>query len=150
MHDLDQQHQHVEVDIHELQQYLEDLMSPVISKLSYLTAQTWEQHQQHQHQPQTQQTAHHLERRAAAQQHQTHLQPVPWMARGIAPMVVILRAGPDQQLLLACVRHHAHTSAEQHHGLLMHRRVHLRPATGPALTLPRHCELSAADGTTSA
>ena len=150
MHDLDQQHHHVEVDIHELQQYLEDLMSPVIGKLSYLTAQTWEQHQQHQHQPQTQQTAHHLERRAAAQQHQTQLQLVLWMARGIAPMVVILRAGPDQQLLLACVRHHAHTSAEQHHGLLMHRRAHLRPATGPALTLPRHCELSAADGTTSA
>ena len=118
----------------------------MINRLSYLTAQTWEQHQQHQqhqHQPQTQQTAHHLERRAVVQL-------VQWMARGIAPMVVILRAGPDQQLLLACVRHHAHTSAEQHHGLLMHRRAHLRPATGPALTLPRHCELSAADGTTSA
>ena len=149
MHDLDRQ-PHVEVNIHEHQLYQEDLTTPVISKLSYLTAQTWEQHQQHQHQPQTQQTAHHLERRAAAQQHQTQLQLVLWMARGIAPMVVILRAGPDQQLLLACVRHHAHTSAEQHHGLLMHRRAHLRPATGPALTLPRHCELSAADGTTSA
>ena len=83
-------------------------------------------------------------------EHQTQLQLVLWMVRGIAPMVVILRAGPDQQLLLACVRHHAHTSAEQHHGLLMHRRAPLRPATGPALTLPRHCELSAADGTTSA
>ena len=149
MHDLDQQ-PHVEVNIHEHQQYQEDRTTPVISRLSYLTAQTWEQHQQHQHQPQTQQTAHHLERRAAAQQHQTRLQLVLWMARGIAPMVVILRAGPDQQLLLACVRLHAHTSAEQHHGLLTHRRVHLRPATGPALTLPRHCELSAADGTTSA
>ena len=150
MHDLDQQHQHVEVDIHELQQYLEDLMSPVIGKLSYLTAQTWEQHQQHQHQPQTQQTAHHLERRAAAQQHQTQLQLVLWMARGIAPMVSIPHAGPDQQPPLACVRHHAHTSAVWHHGLLMHRRVHLHPATGLALTLPRHCELSAADGMTSA
>ena len=98
MHDLDQL-QYVEVDIHEHQQYQEDLTTPVISKLSYLTAQTWEQHQQHQHQPQTQQTAHHLERRAAAQQHQhqpeTQLQLVPWMARGIAPMVVILHAGPD-------------------------------------------------------
>ena len=142
MHDLDQQ-PHVEVDIHEHQQYQEDLTTPVISKLSYLTAQTWEQHQQHQHQPQTQQTAHHLERRAAVQL-------VPWMARRIAPMVVILHAGPDQQHPVACVRHHAHTSAVRHHGLLMHRRVHLHPATGPALTLPRHCELSAADGTTSA
>ena len=142
MHDLDQR-LHVEVDIHETQQYQEDLTTPVISKLSYLTAQTWEQHQQHQHQPQTQQTAHHLERRAAVQL-------VPWMARRIAPMVVILHAGPDQQHPVACVRHRAHISAVRHHGLLMHRRVHLHPATGPALTLPRHCELSAADGTTSA
>ena len=142
MHDLDQQ-PHVEVNIHEHQLYQEDLTTPVISKLSYLTAQTWEQHQQHQHQPQKQQTAHHLERRAVVQL-------VPWMARRIAPMVVILHAGPDQQHLVACVRHHAHTSAVRHHGLLMHRRVHLHPATGPALTLPRHCELSAADGTTSA
>ena len=142
MHDLDQL-QYVEVDIHETQQYQEDLTTPVISKLSYLTAQTWEQHQQHQHQPQTQQTAHHLERRAAVQL-------VPWMARRIAPMVVIHHAGPGQQHPVECVRHHAHTSVVRHHGLLMHRRVHLHPATGPALTLPRHCELSAADGTTSA
>ena len=142
MHDLDQL-QYVEVDIHEHQQYQEDLTTPVISRLSYLTAQTWEQHQQHQHQPQTQQTAHHLERRAAVQL-------VPWMARRIAPMVVILHAGPDQQHPVACVRHRAHISAVRHHGLPMHRRVHLHPATGPALTSPRHCELSAADGTTSA
>ena len=68
MHDLDQQ-PHVEVNIHEHQQYQEDLTTPAISRLSYPTAQTLEQHQQlhqHQQQPQTQQPAHRLERRAVA------------------------------------------------------------------------------------
>ena len=142
MHDLDQQ-PHVEVNIHEHQQYQEDLTTPVISRLSYLTAQTWEQHQQHQHQPQTQQTAHHLERRAAVQL-------VPWMARRIAPMVVILYAGPDQQLQQGCAHHHDLIGVRPHHGLLTHRRVHLHLPTGPASTSRHHYVHFAAIGTTSA
>ena len=99
MHELDQQH-HVEVDIHEDQLHQAVPTTPATSKLSYLTAQTLEQHQQ----PQTQQRAHRLERRAAAVQllvppkvrrHQR-----PWMIEGIAPLAVIVRVDPGQQ------RHH--------------------------------------------
>ena len=161
MHDLDQQ-PHVEVDIHEIQQYQEDLTTPATNKLSYLTAPTLERHQQQPQtqqlaqpqQPQTQQPVHQLERRAVAVlllvpptvRRLRH----PWMARRIAPMVVILHAGPDQQLQQGCGHHHYRISVKPHHGLLTHRRVHLLPRTGPASTSPHHYELSAADDTTYA
>ena len=153
MHDLDQQ-PHVEVNIHEHRQYQEALTTPAINRLSSLTAPTLERQTQ---QPRTQQPVHQLERRAVAVlllvpptvRRLRH----PWMARRIAPMVVILHAGPDQQLQQGCEHHHDHISDkphQPHHGLLTHRRVHLHPPTGPASTSPHHYELSAADGTTFA
>ena len=148
MHDLDQQ-LHVEVDIHETQQYQEDPTTPATSRLSCPTAPTLEQHQQqhqtqHLQQPQTQQLAHQLERRAAA------VLLLPWMVRRIAPVAVILHAGPDGELLRACGLRQNDTYGRPHPEQLTPLRVHLHLQTGPASTSPRHYELSAAVGTTFA
>ena len=150
MHDLDQQ-PHVEVDIHETQQHQEDLTTPATNRLSCLTAPILEQHLQ---QLQTQQPAHRLERRAAAV---LLLVPPtvrrlkrPWMVRRIVPVVVILHAGPDGELLRACGPRQNDMYGRPHPEQLTPRRVHLHPPTGPASTSPHHYELSAADGTTYA
>ena len=154
MHELDQQH-HVEVHIHEGQLYQAVLTTPATSKLSYLTAQTLEQHQQPQHQqPQTQQRAHRLERRAAAMQllvlPKVRRHKRPWKIEGIAPVAVIFRVDPGQQLHRGCEHRRGLINGRPHLGLLTRRLAHPHRLTGHASTSPRHFEHSAAVGMTSA